>query len=750
MPRRPAPVRWLALAALAGLASSAPAQHTAEIELLNGAVIDGDPASVISLAPERPAVDPLHGLRLFSQATGEGSAGRTLDQVLQIRWRPTESFTITSGPQTQCVSLGSDLTSSLPTDWASEGSSLRWQAAQAPRIFHQWRHIPGAQWIWPEAGWFNADHQERAVFRHDFQLPENLRIVEASLLVGVDDALAAGKLNGVDLPLPADTHGEMRWDVTEAVRPGANHLGLVAVDRPPANVPIQNALINAAGLAFRLEIRVVPDMAPPESLPSCIARLINGDRITGQLRSIDDSEINLGTVAGNLSIDRDWVTELLVSAGPVPSGFSLFSREPPPASPIVYALPRQIPSWAPGLLLADGTHLSGRVLRTERQGVVVKPRYSDAWMVNCEEIRAVFVNGTPEEGYFHYDPASGARICRVTTVAGDHFSGLLTDLDNQVELNLPEMASIRLRPEQIVEATFPMSSRLWARRALAPVSTAPERRIEVWGQVHDAGDDTPYRENLAAQVNQIASDLGFPLRWIDDMRLASGQIRADTTPALFLIDDREEFPFTVRKRGDGLESLRFYANSGGAVILIPAGIPFYYGREWTGQRWDTRPLRLTIPSAFGFTYLAPGEWRPDARAFELPENQGETLVFERIAQSAPWDLLPARLIFPSLDDARFRPILPFEGDPSVTVSPIYRLVSDAGEHFGIAMAAIGHTHGDLAGSRFYHIAPALARAVDETGEPALHRILPAVLMDALVPSQTTSTPQIEISVARKP
>ena len=62
------------------------------------------------------------------------------------------------------------------------------------------------------------------------------------------------------------------------------------------------------------------------------------------------------------------------------------------------------------------------------------------------------------------------------------------------------------------------------------------------------------------------------------------------------------------------------------------------------------------------------------------------------------------------------------------------LRTDTGEVCGTAMASIVHTGGELSGSRIYHVSPALAQAIDETGEPALHRILPAIITDALAPT----------------
>lgn len=710
----------LAAALLATTVAGAGGQEGAEIVLLDSSVIHGEPAALIRLQEpqERDA-----------RAADESA---TLDEVLQIRWRPTQRCVITSGPQTECVSLGEDLDTSLPTDWADASNALHWLPAQAPRVFHQWRHLPGSQWVWTAASWFSPDHRERALFRHTFEIPEGLRVVEATLLLGVDDALTAGRINGVDLPIPAGRAGVLRWDVTHAIRPGANLLALVALDNSSRSSPAESSLLNAAGLAYRLEVRGVPDAGPPERLPTCVAHLINGDRIGGALRLIDDSRVGLATAFGNISIDRDWVREILVASQPAPTGLPPAAREASGLAPIVFALPRALPPWTPGLLLNDGTHLSGRVLRTERRGVVVKPRYSDAWLVNSDEIQTIFVNGPSEEGHFRYPSENGPRLCRLTTLAGDRLSGLLERLStDQVELNVPEAPPLRIPTAQVVECTFPMGSRLWAKRLIERSGAADERQILVWGHCGDTERELSYEENLAAQIQQVALDLGFPVQWIDDVRLASGSPDPAETPVLMIVDDSEEFPLTVNRPGDGLDSLLNYARSGGALVLIPAGTPFYHAREWTGQSWTIRPLRGSVPATLGFNYLTPGDWRPDARAFELPENRGETLLFERVAHAAPWDLLPQRLVFPPLEDARFRPILPVEGDTSLTFTPIYRLVSDSGESFGVAMALIRHGEGDLSRARIYHIAPALARAVDDLGEPALHRLLPTVLADAL-------------------
>jgi hypothetical protein len=167
------------------------------------------------------------------------------------------------------------------------------------------------------------------------------------------------------------------------------------------------------------------------------------------------------------------------------------------------------------------------------------------------------------------------------------------------------------------------------------------------------------------------------------------------------------------------------------VIIIPSGIPFYHGREWNGNRWVGRPLRQSIPNSLGVGYLAPGESSEAGRAFEIPENRGEQLHFVRVTDEGIWRSMPERISFPSLEDSRFRPVLSVGDDPATVFEPIYRLVSDTGVNCGTAMAVIRPTEGEFAAGQIYHIAPALALALDETGEPALHRLLPGVIADAL-------------------
>ena len=77
----------------------------------------------------------------------------------------------------------------LPADWAGEGRDFAWQPVQAPPIFHTWRHVPGAQWVWSHAEWHDPAHRERLIVRLEFEIPEDLRVIEAQLLVCVDDAV---------------------------------------------------------------------------------------------------------------------------------------------------------------------------------------------------------------------------------------------------------------------------------------------------------------------------------------------------------------------------------------------------------------------------------------------------------------------------------------------------------------------------------------------------------------------------------
>ncbi|MBN1477394.1 hypothetical protein JXA47_11625, partial [Candidatus Sumerlaeota bacterium] len=396
--------------------------------------------------------------------------------------------------------------------------------------------------------------------------------------------------------------------------------------------------------------------------------------------------------------------------------------------------PRRVPAWAPGILLGDGTHLSGRILRTEDDGLLVKPRFSDAAHVPLDEIRAVYPDPPADEGYFHYPIQTHAtRICRLTSVGGDQFSGLIDELGESVVVNTPEMTTVRLPRSDVLHCVFPMSPRLWAGERIGAEAPLTPRRIDMWGHRRQTSDDLPYRENLIAQINQVTHDLGFSLEWIDDTALVTGQLTPQTAPILLVVDEREAFPLTISSPGDGLAALTDYLREGGVLVLIPAGIPFWHGREWDGQQWNARPLRQQVANDMGFAFLTPGIPRADARAFEIPDNRGETLTFERMSSESPWTLLPTALGFPSLEDSRFRPILPLDTGSPARLEPIYELRTDTGEACGTAMASIIHTGGELSGSRIYHVSPALAQAIDETGEPALHRILPAIIADALAP-----------------
>jgi hypothetical protein len=701
------------------------AQMPPRVMLTDGSVIVGAPERIVESRRAIGAGVQGHNLELAHV----GDAPPTsipLSEVSQIRYRSESRLVVTSGAGTQCTALAEDEHESLPADWADEGASFTWSEAQTPQVFHRWPHIPDASWVWSDANWSGTAHRERLVFRHTFEIPEDLRITDAVLLVGVDERIEAGRLNGIDLP-----HGgpgvEQSWNVTHALVPGTNRLALIASDQPDEEAGKDQ--INAAGLAFRLEIEGVPGAGAATARPTCVANFENGDRLQGHLRRVNDTTVWMDTSLGEVKFDRDWVSELLIQAAE-PQGRLSYLSQPSETRPVIYTLPRVTPTWAPGALLTDGTYVSGRILGVDRGQVMIKPQYSDEALIPIDRVQAIHINPPGETGNFHYPMSNGPRVCRVTLLMGNQLSGLLTEVGDQLRLNTPESDALLIPVDQIVSATFPLSARLWAWKRLSDADKPLGQGIVVWGRRQPRGADLPYEADPVAQIQQIARDFGFTMDWIDDVTLATSPPSPTTRPLLFVVDEREEFPVTVDSPNDGQRALMTYLEGGGTIVLIPSGIPFYHGREWTGHGWNTRTLRQDIPTMLGFNYLLPGPAQGDARAFEYPDS-GEQLAFERQSNEGSWSHLPVEFNFPALDDARFRPLLPLVGSQTSEVEPVYALSDAAGTQFGTAMAVVHHTSGPLAGARIYHIAPSLAQAVDETGEPALHRILPAVIADAL-------------------
>lgn len=734
---------WASLCLLIVVAASLWAQTPAVIESLTGQKVEGVVTRMIH--GERMIATGMRG-HSIAIASGEEEYSIGLERVSAIQWRGTAMNTITSGTDTMCAVIDTTANESLPADWAEEGSTLRWQAIQLPQAFHQWRHIPGAQWVWSDTQWANDDREERVIFRQSFTIPQGAQIVDAMLSLDVDDSLEMGRLNGVNLPLPSaarsSSMGLSIWDVTQAVTPGRNFLGFVASNGP---VSRRSGTISPAGLVYRLDVRYIPSTNLPAFHPSALVRLDNGDHVWGHLRRINDSEIVIETGMGQMVIDRDWASEIVLSGPPPASGLVSLRSEPANPEPLIVALPPRTPTWAPGLLLNDGTHLSGRILQTDRDGVTIKPRYSDAATVPLNEVRAVYINEPNSTGEFHYPLANGPRICQALTIHGDRLSGVLTDAGEMLEINAPESEGVRVPASQMVECVFPLTSRLWAWAQLRLTGALDARRLAMWGTLQPDAEGNSVGQRLVVEVNQLAADLGCELDWIDDAGLATSMLTAQTHPVLFIVDEREEFPVTVNAPNDGLDALLSYIESGGVVVVMASGTPFYHGRVWTGQRWDVRPLRQVIPASLGFNYLSPGVHREGARAFEVPNPALGTLSFLRSDDNSPWGVLPAQILFPSLSDSRFRPILSMDDQANVQVEPIYQLVTQSGVPCGTAMAAVRHFEGPMAGHTLYHISPALAHAVDEHGEPVIRRLLPAVLVDAFITTPPSTVLAEEIT-----
>ncbi len=140
-----------------------------------------------------------------------------------------------------------------PSDWKA-----RWIGHDAPlQREDELPRLDGAQWIWLEADPpLNAPAGQRA-FSARWDLPDDLEIEGAQMVVTVDDRLELF-VNGRAVRIPSSERHSWKTvsvvDLRELLRPGANELGILAenVTQGPAGLIARLVVTTSSGEGFEL------------------------------------------------------------------------------------------------------------------------------------------------------------------------------------------------------------------------------------------------------------------------------------------------------------------------------------------------------------------------------------------------------------------------------------------------------------------------------------------------------------------
>ena len=689
---------------------------------------------------------------LLEISTAKGKAAIPIEDLRAIRFTPESRRTIVSDPQeTLVMDEGRILISAPGPAWYDATfNDSTWERPILAHPNYKWFYIPGAAWVWSRGGAYRGG-AETLLIRRKFNLPENWTPSRALLTITVDDSLRETYLNGIPLPIKniSLTHTYATLDVTLLLREGENILALKAANKP-------ERVLAFAGVAFRLDIDLVPQQAENRFLPvpsPAVLFLENDDRIWGNLVSMSDQWVEMETPHNRIKIDRDWVRLILLHYAPQgESGVDLARRaderpvlrkkrnifqkilgigakSSPSArtiSPFSFIVCPEDSEGRVGLLLKTGEFINGRILEIDRRGATVKPRYGHDFLIDPYQIEVIYPNPPSQKTHIRYPDEDKPWRCEIALLNGTKISGILFDLSTDaLTIHPPYAQPLRFKNVALAHCTFPYVSITRLMNAMACRKGQYPAAIALIGEMDPGG--APYDRSTYFKIQRILTDLKMDSRLLTPEELIDPAIfSVKTYPILLNIDESETYYKTVKMPNDAYRSLVDFVKQGGCLVHLASGFPAYYGYELQEQRWrrTTTPPRLN--DTLAMKILSPGDRSGGALSFELPDNSTSELYFE-LNTNTPYSRgLPARVDFPLNPDARFRPIVPDTTTTSTLFTPIYWLRSVAGQNFGAAMAVIDYSGSGFRPTRTFYVSHLIFTS-EFNGHSMLDHLLPRII-----------------------
>ncbi len=667
--------------------------------------------------------------------------GRLALKLPRIRALSTASpvvIDVFSGSDVTCYSLG-NVSQYVPDppDWYKPGGETsQWEPVDFAHPNHSWYHVPGSSWIWSSSSW-GSTTGEIVLFRQKFDVPKNLQVVDAEIMVTADHQVEVMYLNGYEIdPLRKSLIGScVTYNVRSLIIPGLNLFALKAKNE-------RNEEVNFAGIAWRVRIRGIQGVkdASRAEAPGAVAIALNGDRISGTISQLSPESVIIKTEYAQVPIALSWTRRLLINyhvettpgepAEKKKKGFltRIFTKEASPDAPQVRIAHPPF-AWSEdnldgistdfvGVLLKDSREIKSVPIGLHEQLMYIQTDYGQQTAISLDKIKALYLTPQRKSGFLRFKEPDLPYVCNAILLNGDRISGIIESIEPTfLEIATPYAGIIRISFDRLLRCEFPMNVLLSTTENVKKWSEVKNRSFNI-GILGDPIGTTPYRTEEARELynNLYRSLVQMQLEpeQINALKLIEPEVLSPERMDLLVnIDAREHYYYSVKSPGDGHAALMKYINEGGNLLIMGSGVPFYYGYTARQGEWLTITRGEEILTPLGFDVVLPGEFNPQAQSFELPENPVTTLKFKRIMSQvdpAEISLLPEEVPFPPSADSRFRPVVPGNLKDNDQFFSIYELVDSNGKRWGPAMAILKRQSATGRRQTFIYVSYQLARA----------------------------------------
>ncbi len=688
--------------------------------------------------------------------TGDGILSLRLSRIQSLEPYSPRTIDVVSGTDVRYFSLGNAAAQIVPDppDWYKFGGlTQQWKPASLAHPHFSWFYIPGAAWIWRTSN-LDRTSGEVVLFRHAFDIPKEFKIVDARLDLTADYRVAELYLNEEGIAL--DEHilngDAIHYNVRSFLQNGENLLAVKTMNEERRN-------LNFAGVAWRVRIKGYTTENPPTAEPpGAVVFLLNGDVVCGTFETIRDSHLALATDIGRLNLAIPWLGVLRLNyekkSVPVETSQSsrnrsffdkLLGRDKKKARAPAMKLVHEPLAWHeerpyagipdfPGLRTKSGKIIRGEPVGYQAHKLIIRTEYGNAAVVQLDAIDSIFPTNKRSPGFIRYSDQDMPYVAQVTLTNGNIISGIIDTIEpGYLTIVTAYAGTIKIPYTHLVRCDFLMNSKLPLMDDLKEWGKVRDRAFTV-GLIGDPIGSTPQRTADAREVynhlNRAMMELRLNIIPINAQKQVQDDfLTPDTFDLLVNVDGREHYYHTVKQKADGYKALKGYIEKGGNLLIMGAGVPFYYGHVRGEHRWLTTTQGEQIINDLGFDIIMPGEYNPGVQSFELPEKPWAQLSFVLVTpQCAPPELqhMPAQIEFPLSADCRFRPVeagdLP-EGD---AFYPVYKLIDNTGRAYGTAMALIRRNSSTGSPQYITYVCYQLAQAHAE-GKRFFDYLLPATI-----------------------
>ena len=668
-------------------------------------------------------------LSYFIESSTEPVRKTTINpfDIDNISFIDTVSFTFSSGEDDFIFSLGDKDYIKIPDQWFSNDiDAIKWKRPKKVMgVYKNWIYIPKADWIWTETNTLKSSG-ENVVYYKPFNIPKEIKILDANLTIYIDEYLNDLYVN--DKPLVVNksiacSNKPLKWNITYLLNNNNNSIAMKVINS-------EKIVLNPACIAFRIDvlgIKMPEKDNPSRYIPEFLLLLDNQDIISGELEQITPLYISLKTPYSNLHINRDWISlgystlkEIKASEKKryeksfydVSGSFKRNKEDIFVKEPIFWQVDnREGHEDFIGVITRDKKEHRGDIMELRDGAISLRERHQRPFFFPREDVTIMYFNPKPNIVIDYYTNIKDPLV-RVLMNNGDVITGLLLSMTKKtLNIATPYSERVPLAKDKIIKIEFLKNKILKMKEDIQKI--IPKGTEITVGVLPPHSTDVKdiWFDNVNNMIEEVCNNLEFKfIRLSPEQMVDKEFFTPEKINIVFVTNNKDYFYNSVNKEGDGQEAILNYLKNGGKIVIIGTNIPFSYGLNQTAGSLEKVFLGSKLMDEMGLKVIssavAPTE---DGISFEIPPN-GSALRFELNKDLPEMKILPEEIEFPVLSDQLFRPMVNDKPHINIIFKSIYTLKDKENKNFGNAFCVVNYNKEEYNNAKVAYISQPLAYA----------------------------------------